>query len=163
MKTEPVVVSVFSFSAPAMGLHTLRLATVPLTFTTSRLFLNPSPTLAFFSRHVQPRKPSFLLRAFSNSTAVQDTPLTQTSSDSSGIITSLSLSYLFKLSFETWLILFTVASFYFLAARKAAIDFKWIRDNKEAVEINIKNRNSNADLEAVLRLYENMVTLQKVI
>ncbi|CAN7134378.1 unnamed protein product [Brassica rapa subsp. narinosa] len=117
-----------------MVLHTLRLATVPLTFTTSRLFLNPSPTLSFFSRHVQPRKPSFLLRAFSNSSAVQDTPLTQTSSDSS-------------------------------AARppqwKAAIDFKWIRDNKEAVEINIKNRNSNADLEAVLELYENMVTLQK--
>ena len=57
--------------------------------------------------------------------------------------------------------------FFFLAARppqwKAAIDFKWIRDNKEAVEINIENRNSNADLEAVLELYENMVTLQKVI
>lgn len=46
---------------------------------------------------------------------------------------------------------------------KAAIDFKWIRDNKDAVEINIKNRNSNANLEAVLELYENMVNLQKVI
>ena len=46
---------------------------------------------------------------------------------------------------------------------KASIDFKWIRDNKEAVEINIKNRNSNADLGAVIELYENMVNLQKVI
>ncbi|XP_019087218.1 PREDICTED: serine--tRNA ligase, chloroplastic/mitochondrial-like isoform X2 [Camelina sativa] len=44
---------------------------------------------------------------------------------------------------------------------KASIDFKWIRDNKEAVEINIKNRNSNANLDAVLELYENMVNLQK--
>ncbi|KAF8048344.1 hypothetical protein N665_2557s0012 [Sinapis alba] len=114
-----------------MGLHTLRLSTVPLTFSTftSRLFLNPSPTLAFFSRHVQPRKP-FLLRAFS---AVQEIPPTQASSDSSA-------------ARPQW---------------KAAIDFKWIRDNKEAVETNIKNRNSNANLEAVLELYENMVNLQK--
>ncbi|XP_010458454.1 PREDICTED: serine--tRNA ligase, chloroplastic/mitochondrial-like isoform X2 [Camelina sativa] len=44
---------------------------------------------------------------------------------------------------------------------KASIDFKWIRDNKEAVEINIKNRNSNANLDAVLELYENMLNLQK--
>lgn len=54
---------------------------------------------------------------------------------------------------------------FLVAARplwKAAIDFKWIRDNKEAVEINIRNRNSNANLEAVLQLYENMVNLQKV-
>ncbi|KAG2320011.1 hypothetical protein Bca52824_013224 [Brassica carinata] len=121
-----------------MGLHTLRLATVPLTFSTtftSRLFLiNPSPTLASFSRHVQPRKP-FLLRAFSNSTTAvqQDTPRTQASSDSSA-------------ARPQW---------------KAAIDFKWIRDNKEAVETNIKNRNSNANLEAVLELYEDMVNLQK--
>lgn len=45
---------------------------------------------------------------------------------------------------------------------KAAIDFKWIRDNKEAVAANIKDRNSNANLELVLELYENMFNLQKV-
>ncbi|GAV83257.1 tRNA-synt_2b domain-containing protein/Seryl_tRNA_N domain-containing protein [Cephalotus follicularis] len=44
---------------------------------------------------------------------------------------------------------------------KAAIDFKWIRDNKEAVAVNIKNRNSNANLELVLQLYDKMSHLQK--
>ncbi|KAF2589152.1 hypothetical protein F2Q70_00041841 [Brassica cretica] len=146
-----------------MGLHTLRLATVPLTFSTftSRLFLKPIPpntlqTLGQFSRHVQPRKP-FLVRAFSASAAVQETPPTQ-ASDSSGIIpVSICLASSNHLT----------DSFYgceFSAARpqwKASIDFKWIRDNKEAVEINIKNRNSNADLGGVIELYENMVNLQK--
>lgn len=45
---------------------------------------------------------------------------------------------------------------------KAAIDFKWIRDNKDAVAVNIRNRNSNANLELVLELYEKMSNLQKV-
>lgn len=45
---------------------------------------------------------------------------------------------------------------------KAAIDFKWIRDNKVALEENMKNRNSNANLELVLDLYESMQNLLKV-
>lgn len=45
---------------------------------------------------------------------------------------------------------------------KATIDFKWIRDNKEAVSANIINRNSNANLELVLHLYEKMLNVQKV-
>ncbi|XP_021677680.2 serine--tRNA ligase, chloroplastic/mitochondrial isoform X2 [Hevea brasiliensis] len=44
---------------------------------------------------------------------------------------------------------------------KAAIDFKWIRDNKDAVALNIKNRNSNANLELVLEIYEKMLAVQK--
>ncbi|KAH7848836.1 hypothetical protein Vadar_008784 [Vaccinium darrowii] len=44
---------------------------------------------------------------------------------------------------------------------KAAIDFKWIRDNKAAVAANVKNRNSNANLELVLELYERMLNVQK--
>ncbi|GMY28782.1 serine--tRNA ligase, chloroplastic/mitochondrial isoform X1 [Fagus crenata] len=44
---------------------------------------------------------------------------------------------------------------------KAAIDFKWIRENKEAVAANIKKRNSNASLEMVLQLYDKMTNLQK--
>ncbi|XP_058219247.1 serine--tRNA ligase, chloroplastic/mitochondrial-like isoform X1 [Rhododendron vialii] len=44
---------------------------------------------------------------------------------------------------------------------KAAIDFKWIRDNKAAVAVNVKNRNSNANLELVLDLYERMLNVQK--
>ncbi|XP_059279717.1 serine--tRNA ligase, chloroplastic/mitochondrial-like isoform X2 [Lycium ferocissimum] len=44
---------------------------------------------------------------------------------------------------------------------KAAIDFKWIRDNKESVAVNIKNRNSIANLELVLELYEKLLNVQK--
>ncbi|XP_029124972.1 serine--tRNA ligase, chloroplastic/mitochondrial isoform X2 [Cajanus cajan] len=44
---------------------------------------------------------------------------------------------------------------------KATIDFKWIKDNKEAVAANIRNRNSDADLDLVLHLYDKMFTLQK--
>ncbi|KAL2893721.1 Serine--tRNA ligase chloroplastic/mitochondrial [Bienertia sinuspersici] len=44
---------------------------------------------------------------------------------------------------------------------KAAIDFKWIRDNKDAVAVNIKNRKSIANLELVLELYDKMLSLQK--
>ncbi|KAK9930434.1 hypothetical protein M0R45_027471 [Rubus argutus] len=46
---------------------------------------------------------------------------------------------------------------------KAAIDFKWIRDNNEAVAANIKKRNSNANLELVLELYNKMLNRQKLI
>ena len=45
---------------------------------------------------------------------------------------------------------------------KAAIDFKWIRENKDYVAANIKKRNSDANLELVLQLYNQMLTLQKV-
>ncbi|KAL6312679.1 hypothetical protein AAG906_039750 [Vitis piasezkii] len=44
---------------------------------------------------------------------------------------------------------------------KAAINFKWIRDNKAVVANNIKNRNSNANLELILELYERVSNLQK--
>ena len=45
---------------------------------------------------------------------------------------------------------------------RAAIDFKWIRDNKDLVAANIENRNSSANLELVLELYEKFLNLQKV-
>ena len=45
---------------------------------------------------------------------------------------------------------------------KAAIDFKWIRDNKATVAVNIKNRTSHANLELVLELYEGLLSVQKV-
>jgi len=45
---------------------------------------------------------------------------------------------------------------------KATVDFKWIKDNKEAVAANLRNRNSDADLDLVLHLYDEMLTLQKV-
>ncbi|KAI3962494.1 hypothetical protein MKX01_021769 [Papaver californicum] len=44
---------------------------------------------------------------------------------------------------------------------KATIDFKWIRDNKDTVAFNIKSRNSVADLELVLDLYDRSLNLQK--
>lgn len=55
--------------------------------------------------------------------------------------------------------------FFFPVAKtqwNASIDFKWIRDNKDAVADNIRNRNSNADLELVLELYAKMLEIQKV-
>lgn len=45
---------------------------------------------------------------------------------------------------------------------KAAIDFKWIRENKDLVAGNIRNRNSSANLDLVLELYEKYLGLQKV-
>lgn len=45
---------------------------------------------------------------------------------------------------------------------KAAIDFKWIRDNRDAVADNIRTRNSTANLDLVLELYDQYLTLQKV-
>ncbi|XP_014501748.1 serine--tRNA ligase, chloroplastic/mitochondrial isoform X1 [Vigna radiata var. radiata] len=44
---------------------------------------------------------------------------------------------------------------------KATVDFKWIKDNKETVAANLRNRNSDADLDLVLHLYDEMLTLQK--
>ncbi|KAL8133692.1 hypothetical protein AgCh_008942 [Apium graveolens] len=44
---------------------------------------------------------------------------------------------------------------------KAAIDLKWIRDNKADVAQNIRHRNSVANLDLVLELYERMLNLQK--
>ncbi|PKA61777.1 Serine--tRNA ligase [Apostasia shenzhenica] len=44
---------------------------------------------------------------------------------------------------------------------KAAIDFKWIRDNQDLVAANIRDRNSDANLELVLELYEKFSILQK--
>lgn len=40
---------------------------------------------------------------------------------------------------------------------KAHLDFKWIRDNKEAVEENIRHRKSTADVTKVVSLYEQFV------
>lgn len=45
---------------------------------------------------------------------------------------------------------------------KASIDFKSIKDNKDAVAANIRNRKSHANLELVLHLYDQMFHLQKV-
>ncbi|GJW78094.1 serine--tRNA ligase, chloroplastic/mitochondrial isoform X1 [Tanacetum coccineum] len=44
---------------------------------------------------------------------------------------------------------------------KAAIDFKSILENKSAVAENLKNRNSSANLELVIELYEKLLALQK--
>ncbi|KAI3725593.1 hypothetical protein L1987_65384 [Smallanthus sonchifolius] len=44
---------------------------------------------------------------------------------------------------------------------KAAIDFKSILENKSAVAENLKNRNSSANLELVIELYERLLELQK--
>ncbi|OMO88413.1 hypothetical protein CCACVL1_08403 [Corchorus capsularis] len=114
--------------------------TIPISSSSSRLIFRPLPktlNLALFSRHTPPKAPPFtlLVRALSGaavSAAVAAAPATE-------IIDN-------KVLKPQW---------------KAAIDFKWIRDNKEAVAINIKNRNLNANLDLVLELYDKMLNLQK--
>uniref|UniRef100_A0A0E0MH52 serine--tRNA ligase n=1 Tax=Oryza punctata TaxID=4537 RepID=A0A0E0MH52_ORYPU len=44
---------------------------------------------------------------------------------------------------------------------KAAIDFKWIRENTDVVAANIRDRNSAANLDLVLQLYDEYLALQK--
>ncbi|XP_040384991.1 LOW QUALITY PROTEIN: serine--tRNA ligase, chloroplastic/mitochondrial [Oryza brachyantha] len=44
---------------------------------------------------------------------------------------------------------------------KAAIDFKWIRENTDTVAANIRDRNSAANLDLVLQLYDEYLALQK--
>ncbi|KAF7816990.1 serine--tRNA ligase, chloroplastic/mitochondrial isoform X1 [Senna tora] len=133
-----------------MGLHSylsgttlqsLTLATIPSSSSSRFIFRTTYRTLTlnFLSRCSYSQKPPlpYPIRALSTSAAVQTSPATSSSTtkipdDQGG-----------------------------KAQWKAAIDFKWIRDNKEAVSANIKNRNSNANLELVLELYEKMFNLQK--
>ncbi|KAH8933462.1 hypothetical protein BDL97_18G031500 [Sphagnum fallax] len=44
---------------------------------------------------------------------------------------------------------------------RASIDFKWIRENKDAVAANIRNRKSAGDVELVVELYEQSVNLSQ--
>ncbi|CAL1390303.1 unnamed protein product [Linum trigynum] len=127
-----------------MGLHsyfggttiqTLKMAAVPAY---SRFIFRPiSRTLVALDslpRH-SPRPPfPILVRALSTAAAVQTTA---PSTESMGTAT---------VAKPQW---------------KAAIDFKWIRDNREAVAENIRKRNSKASLELVLELYEKMLAVQK--
>lgn len=118
------------------ALHTLKLAALPSpsSFPTSRSVLAPllcSPRAAL--------RFSPLARALSSAPAVQ--PAAPASSKDATKATSDG-----PLAKPQW---------------NASIDFKWIRDNKDAVATNIRNRNSNADLELVLELYAKMLDLQK--
>ncbi|KAI4337669.1 hypothetical protein L6164_016054 [Bauhinia variegata] len=117
-------------------LQSLKLATIP-TSSSSRFAFQPihkTPTLDFRLRYSQSKKPPLphLIGALSTSSAVQTSSDTESPYNIGGK--------------PQW---------------KAAIDFKWIRDNEEAVAANIKNRNSNANLELVLELYEKLLNLQK--
>lgn len=44
---------------------------------------------------------------------------------------------------------------------RASIDFKWIRENKDAIAANIVHRKSGGDVEAVVQLYEQSVQLSQ--
>ncbi|GFY85864.1 seryl-tRNA synthetase [Actinidia rufa] len=126
-----------------MGLHcclggttfqTLKLAAIP----SSSSILRPLSKTITLDHLLLPRLPSprrrsisLLARALSAAPAIQTTPPTIPDE---------------KVVKPQW---------------KAAIDFKWIRDNKAAVADNIKNRKSNANLELVLELYERLLSVQK--
>lgn len=42
---------------------------------------------------------------------------------------------------------------------RASLDFKWIRENKDAIALNIKNRNTSADVDLVVQLYDRSIVL----
>ncbi|CAI5534549.1 unnamed protein product [Closterium sp. Naga37s-1] len=44
------------------------------------------------------------------------------------------------------------------ATWKASIDFKWVRENRDLMEANVKERQSNADVARVVELYEDFVS-----
>ncbi|XVF39570.1 hypothetical protein PTKIN_Ptkin01aG0044300 [Pterospermum kingtungense] len=118
-------------------IQSLKMATIPTSSSSSTLIFLPLPktlNLALFSRHIPLNAPPFtlLVRALS-SPAVAAAPATEIFDR--------------KVVKPQW---------------KAVIDFKWIRDDKDAVAVNIKNRNSNANLELVLQLYDKMSNLQKI-
>ncbi|CAK9149048.1 unnamed protein product [Ilex paraguariensis] len=114
--------------------QTLKMAAIPSLYSSSTSILRPvSKTLTFnFLSRPHGRSLPLLVRALS-APAIQTTGRTTTSPDD-------------KVLRPQW---------------KAAIDFKWIRDNKEDVAANIKNRNSNANLGLVLELYERLLNVQK--
>ncbi|KAB1209956.1 Serine--tRNA ligase [Morella rubra] len=133
-------------------LQTLKLAAIP-TLSYSCFVCRPvpkttTPDLFLLRRHGRSRRPSFppLARALSATAMAFQTA---TDSDEKGDADSHILGN------ETELVNSAKPQW------KAAIDFKWIRENKEAIAANIKNRNSNANLEAVLELYDKMSNLQK--
>ncbi|KAJ4843537.1 Serine--tRNA ligase, chloroplastic/mitochondrial [Turnera subulata] len=121
------------------AMQTLKLAAIPSS--PARFIFKPSSScsISFLSclnpsrAHRPPPPFAFLTRALSSS-ALQTAPAAKDGVDTKGVTRS------------QW---------------KAAIDFKWIRDNKDAVAVNIKNRNSVANLEAVLELYDKMLAVQK--
>ncbi|CAL1388987.1 unnamed protein product [Linum trigynum] len=130
-----------------MGLHsyfggatiqTLKMAAVPASASYSRFVFSPISrnlvALDSFPSHSPSPPFPLLARALSMAAAVQTTP---PSSEDIGTAT---------VAKPQW---------------KAAIDFKWIRDNREAVAENIRKRNSKASLELVLELYEKMLAVQK--
>ncbi|KAF5182255.1 Serine--trna ligase [Thalictrum thalictroides] len=115
----------------AFSLQTLRLATIPSSVL--RLASLPNKTLTLHSLTYSIRKP----QVSSFGLMVRAVSVASASS---------TLVQEEKVSKPQW---------------KATIDFKWIRDNKDAVFQNIKNRNSVVDLELVLQLYEKLLCLQK--
>ncbi|MCO5592230.1 hypothetical protein L7F22_046228 [Adiantum nelumboides] len=42
---------------------------------------------------------------------------------------------------------------------RASLDFKWIRENRDAVALNIQNRNTIADVDLVVQLYDKSMAL----
>ncbi|KAK2659804.1 hypothetical protein Ddye_006337 [Dipteronia dyeriana] len=116
-------------------IQTVRLAALPASFSSSQFFyrlLSKALTFPFISRHNYAHKSPFPLLARALSV-----PAVQTIDTTDNKVVKPQ---------PQW---------------KASIDFKWLRDNKEAVSANIINRSSNANLELVLQLYEKMLNVQK--
>ncbi|KAK6938126.1 Aminoacyl-tRNA synthetase, class II (G/ P/ S/T) [Dillenia turbinata] len=115
--------------------QTLKLASVPYSSSSLSFFRPLCKTL--ISPHSRSRTsslPLFFVRALSAPATLQSIPV-PSADDDKGVVVK-----------PQW---------------KAAIDFRWIRDNRDAVAVNIKKRNSNANLDLVLDLYDKLLSLQK--
>nr|GEW84987.1 serine--tRNA ligase, chloroplastic/mitochondrial isoform X1 [Tanacetum cinerariifolium]GEX28968.1 serine--tRNA ligase, chloroplastic/mitochondrial isoform X1 [Tanacetum cinerariifolium] len=112
-------------------IQTLKLASIPSIIYPSS---EPYKTRTFTLTRNSTRRSPFIIRALSSpaTTAVVDSSATIGSTES-----------------------------YVKPQWKAAIDFKSILENKSAVAENLKNRNSSANLELVIELYEKLLALQK--
>ncbi|KAK6940191.1 hypothetical protein RJ641_029722 [Dillenia turbinata] len=119
--------------------QTLKLASISYSSSSSSLSFFRPLCEALISSHSHSRSrtsslPLLFVRALSALATLQSVPVSSTDDDK-GVVVK-----------PQW---------------KAAIDFKWIRDNRDAVAVNIKNRNSNVNLDLVLDLYDKLLSLQK--
>jgi len=139
--------------------QTLKLTSTP-TCSSSR-FLSPSLHKTKTSIHKFPF-PRLTKALSTSSAAVQTSPTTTTTiSDDQGHSFPSFLNSLFQFLSHS----LTMKLVVYVGGKpqwKATIDFKWIKDNKETVAVNIKNRNSDANLELILHLYDKLFILQKV-
>ena len=142
--------------------QTLKLTTIPIPF---KPVLSRTLTLnLLLYRHNCSQRPPFPFQARARAPSAPDVQasLVANSNDKGALFSSTCNILSIQIFFFLAVICFGIGVSVVKPQWKAAINFKWIRDNKAVVASNIKNRNSNANLELILELYERVSNLQKV-